>query len=76
MRQHPQRLKNCTEASIGASNIHLVTIRALKTINAPQSAIGYLTLAGTGEVLDSRLTPADYRGRESISMARPSRADQ
>ena len=58
MRQHMQRLKEGTAASVATSNIHLETIRALKTINSLLATIGYHVLAETGEVLDSRLKPA------------------
>lgn len=59
MRRHMQRLKEGTEASVATSNIHLETIRALKTINSLLATIGYHVLAETGEVLDSRLKPAN-----------------
>ncbi|HZY68516.1 MAG TPA: Na/Pi cotransporter family protein [Devosia sp.] len=59
MRQHMQRLKEGTAASVATSNIHLETIRALKTINSLVATIGYYVLAETGDVLDSRLKPAD-----------------
>lgn len=58
MRRHMQRLKQGTEASVATSNIHLETIRALKTINSLLATIGYHVLAETGDVLDSRLKPA------------------
>ncbi len=58
MRQHMLRLKEGTAASIATSNIHLETIRALKTINSLLATIGYYVLAETGDVLDSRLKPA------------------
>lgn len=59
MRRHMQRLKEGTAASVATSNIHLETIRALKTINSLVATIGYHVLAETGDVLDSRLRPAD-----------------
>jgi phosphate:Na+ symporter len=59
MRRHMQRLKEGTEASVATSNIHLETIRALKTINSLLATIGYHVLAETGDVLDSRLKPAN-----------------
>jgi phosphate:Na+ symporter len=58
LRQHMQRLKDGTVASMATSNIHLETIRALKTINSLLATIGYQVLAETGEVLESRLRPA------------------
>lgn len=58
MRRHMQRLKEGTAASVATSNIHLETIRALKTINSLVATIGYHVLAETGDVLDSRLKPA------------------
>lgn len=58
MRQHMQRLKEGTPESVATSNIHLETIRALKTINSLLATIGYHVLAETGDVLDSRLKPA------------------
>ncbi|MDB5538834.1 MAG: Na/Pi cotransporter family protein [Devosia sp.] len=57
-RQHLQRLKDGTEASLATSNIHLETLRALKTINSLMASIGYLVLDEAGEVLDHRLKPA------------------
>jgi phosphate:Na+ symporter len=58
MRQHMARLKEGVPASASTSNIHLETIRALKTINSLLATIGYHVLEETGEVLDSRLKPA------------------
>ncbi len=58
MRQHMQRLKEGTPASVATSNLHLETIRAMKTINSLLATIGYHVLADTGDVLDSRLKPA------------------
>lgn len=57
-RQHMLRLKDGTEASLATSNIHLETLRALKTINSLMASIGYLVLEEAGEVLDHRLKPA------------------
>ena len=58
MRQHMQRFKQGSAESVATSNIHLETIRALKTINGLLATIGYHVLADTGDVLDSRLKPA------------------
>jgi phosphate:Na+ symporter len=58
MRQHMLRLKDGTAESVATSNLHLETIRALKTINSLLATIGYHVLADTGDVLDSRLKPA------------------
>ena len=57
-RQHLQRLKDGTEASLATSNLHLETLRAMKTINSLMTSIGYLVLEEAGEVLDHRLKPA------------------
>lgn len=57
-RQHMQRLKDGTEASLATSNLHLETLRAMKTINSLMASIGYLVLEEAGEVLDHRLKPA------------------
>lgn len=57
-RQHLQRLKDGTEASLATSNLHLETLRAMKTINSLMASIGYLVLEEAGEVLDHRLKPA------------------
>jgi phosphate:Na+ symporter len=57
-RQHMQRLKDGTEASLATSNLHLETLRAMKTINSLMASIGYLVLDEAGEVLDHRLKPA------------------
>ena len=57
-RQHMQRLKDGTEASLATSNLHLETLRAMKTINSLMTSIGYLVLEEAGEVLDHRLKPA------------------
>ncbi|MEQ1899443.1 MAG: Na/Pi cotransporter family protein [Devosia sp.] len=57
MRQHMQRLKDGTAESVSTSNIHLETIRALKTINSLMATIGFYVLEETGDVLESRLKP-------------------
>ena len=57
-RQHMQRLKDGTVASLATSNLHLETLRAMKTINSLMASIGYLVLEEAGEVLDHRLKPA------------------
>lgn len=47
-RKHLARLKEGSEASLSTSNIHLETLRALKTINSLMASIGYLVLEETG----------------------------
>ncbi len=47
-RKHLARLKDGTEASLATSNIHLETLRALKTINSLMASIGYLVLEEAG----------------------------
>jgi len=47
-RQHLARLKQGSEASLATSNIHLETLRALKTINSLMASIGYLVLEEAG----------------------------
>lgn len=58
LRQHMQRLKAGSEDSLTTSNIHIETLRALKTINSLMASIGYQVLEEAGEVLDSRLRSA------------------
>lgn len=47
-RRHLARLKDGSEASVLTSNLHLETLRALKTINSLMASIGYLVLQETG----------------------------
>ncbi len=47
-RRHLDRLKDGTEASVLTSNLHLETLRALKTINSLMASIGYLVLQDAG----------------------------
>jgi len=54
--QHLKRLQSGAIKSIETSNIHLETVRALKTINSLFASIAYPILAESGELLDSRLT--------------------
>ena len=53
--QHILRLRSGATDSIETSNIHLETVRALKTINSLFASVAYPILAETGDLLDSRL---------------------
>ncbi len=55
-RQHLHRLRSGAAKSIETSNIHLETVRALKTINSLFASVAYPILAESGDLLDSRLT--------------------
>jgi phosphate:Na+ symporter len=57
--QHLQRLKTGTPQSVSTSNIHLETIRTLKTINSLFATIGYSILQESGDLLESRLKGAN-----------------
>jgi phosphate:Na+ symporter len=54
--QHLRRLQNGTADSIETSNIHLETLRALKTINSLFASVAYPILRASGDLLDSRLS--------------------
>ncbi len=54
-RQHLGRLRTGAAQSIATSNIHLETVRALKTINSLFASVAYPILSETGDLLDSRL---------------------
>lgn len=54
--QHLRRLQSGAVQSIETSNIHLETVRALKTINSLFASVAYPILAESGELLNSRLT--------------------
>ena len=54
--RHLKRLQDGSVQSIETSEIHLETIRALKQINSLFASVAYPILAGSGELLDSRLT--------------------
>ena len=54
--QHLKRLQSGGAQSIETSNIHLETVRALKTINSLFASVAYPILAESGDLLDSRLT--------------------
>lgn len=54
--QHLRRLRTGAVQSIETSNIHLETVRALKTINSLFASVAYPILSESGELLDSRLT--------------------
>ncbi|MCB9992811.1 MAG: Na/Pi cotransporter family protein [Hyphomicrobiaceae bacterium] len=56
---HFTRLRAGQAASASTSNIHLETIRALRSINSLFATIGFAVLSGRGEVLESRLKPAE-----------------
>jgi phosphate:Na+ symporter len=47
-RKHLARLKEGSEASLATSNIHLETLRALKTINSLMASIAYIVLEEAG----------------------------
>ena len=53
--QHLRRLQTGAPESIETSNIHLETVRALKTINSLFASVAYPILAKSGDLLDSRL---------------------
>ena len=53
--QHLRRLQAGGAESVGTSNIHLETVRALKTINSLFASVAYPILRESGELLDSRL---------------------
>ncbi|MEF2070682.1 Na/Pi cotransporter family protein [Consotaella aegiceratis] len=54
--EHINRLRSGKVASIETSDIHLETVRALKTINSLLASVAYPILSESGELLDSRLT--------------------
>jgi phosphate:Na+ symporter len=53
--EHLKRLQSGATESIETSNIHLETVRALKTINSLFASVAYPILRETGDLLDSRL---------------------
>ena len=53
--RHLQRLQSGALESIETSNIHLETVRALKTINSLFASVAYPILKESGDLLDSRL---------------------
>lgn len=53
--QHLKRLRSGTAQSVETSNIHLETVRALKTINSLFASVAYPILQQSGDLLDSRL---------------------
>lgn len=53
--QHLTRLRSGTAESMETSNIHLETVRALKTINSLFASVAYPILQQSGDLLDSRL---------------------
>ncbi|MDP1730295.1 MAG: Na/Pi cotransporter family protein [Devosia sp.] len=53
--EHFKRLQSGAAHSIETSNIHLETVRALKTINSLFASVAYPILAKSGDLLDSRL---------------------
>ena len=52
---HLTRLRSGTAQSVETSNIHLETVRALKTINSLFASVAYPILQQSGDLLDSRL---------------------
>lgn len=52
---HLTRLRSGTAQSMETSNIHLETVRALKTINSLFASVAYPILQQSGDLLDSRL---------------------
>ncbi|GHA15924.1 Na+/cotransporter [Devosia pacifica] len=59
---HLQRLRDGAAQSIETSNIHLETVRALKTINSLFASVAYPILSQNGDLLDSRLVEQSSRG--------------
>ena len=53
--EHLKRLQSGAVESIETSNIHLETVRALKTINSLFASVAYPILKDSGDLLDSRL---------------------
>jgi phosphate:Na+ symporter len=53
--EHLKRLRSGAPESIETSNIHLETVRALKTINSLFASVAYPILRESGDLLDSRL---------------------
>jgi phosphate:Na+ symporter len=53
--QHLRRLQAGAAESVETSNIHLETVRALKTINSLFASVAYPILRESGDLLDSRL---------------------
>jgi phosphate:Na+ symporter len=53
--EHLKRLQSGAVESIETSNIHLETVRALKTINSLFASVAYPILKESGDLLDSRL---------------------
>ncbi|HEY0917996.1 MAG TPA: Na/Pi cotransporter family protein, partial [Devosia sp.] len=53
--EHLKRLQSGAHLSIETSDIHLETVRALKTINSMFASVAYPILARSGDLLDSRL---------------------
>lgn len=53
--QHIKRLRSGAAESIETSNIHLETVRALRTINSLFASVAYPILRESGDLLDSRL---------------------
>ncbi len=58
-RKHLRRLHEGLSESIDTSNIHQETLRVLKQVNTSFAMVGYPILAETGDLLSSRLSPAD-----------------
>lgn len=54
-RSHIERLRQGTSESIDTSNIHQETLRELKNVNSAFAAVAYPILAGSGDLLESRL---------------------
>ncbi len=57
-RSHLARLREGRHESIETSNIHQETLRALKLANTSFTMVAYPILAGTGDLLSSRLASA------------------
>ncbi|PRX37190.1 phosphate:Na+ symporter [Meinhardsimonia xiamenensis] len=58
-RSHIERLRRGQSESIDTSNIHQETLRELKAINSDFVMLAYPILAGTGDLLDTRLRGAE-----------------
>ncbi len=58
-RKHLRRLQDGLSETIETSNIHQETLRVLKQVNTSFAMVGYPILTETGDLLSSRLSPAD-----------------
>ncbi|QFT31968.1 Na+/Pi-cotransporter [Labrenzia sp. THAF82] len=56
--RHLDRLKSRTPESIDSSNVHMEVVRSLKEINSLYATVAVPILALEGQLMDSRLVPA------------------